>query len=49
MSKCNSKENPVKCKAEVECKSTAALHDQVMAELEEKDKSLEDLLDDNSN
>ena len=44
----NNKKNPSKCVVELNCKATAALHDQVMAELEEEDKSLQELLDDNS-
>ena len=44
----NNKKNPSKCVVEVNCKATAALHDQVMAELEEEDKSLKELLDENS-
>jgi hypothetical protein len=45
----NNKKNPSKCVVEVNCKATAALHDQVMAELEEEDKSLQELLDDDKN
>ena len=46
--KCNNKKTPSKCKVEVECKATAALNEEVQAELKEKDKPLKELLDDNS-
>lgn len=43
----NNKKNPSKCSVKVECKATAALEEQVEAELQEEDKPLEDILDDN--
>lgn len=47
--KSNNKKNPSKCKVEVECKATAALNEEVKAELEEEDKPLKEILDDNIN
>jgi len=43
----NDKKNPSKCSVKVECKATAALQEQVEAELQEEDKPLEEILDDN--
>ena len=43
----NDKKNPSKCSVKGECKATAALQEQVEAELQEEDKPLEEILDDN--
>ena len=44
----NNKKNPSKCVVDIECKATAALQGEIMAELEEEDKPLEELLNENS-
>ena len=45
----SNKKTPSKCDIEVECRATAALSEEVQAELEEQDKPLKELLDDNIN
>ena len=39
------KEKPIKCESILHCKATAALEKSVKADLEEEDRSLEELLD----
>lgn len=45
MNTSNNKKNPSKCSVKVDCKATAALEEQVEAELQEEDKPLEEILD----